>query len=264
MKRLLVILVGISLYGKPYHETYRVNRHVKEKLDAHSGLLAKKLKQVHQGTQKHGVWQFDWLQGYYIKYGLARIEGMEKMQKVIDRCNLSSITVADKRVYRIKGTDIKGTDRKPSNRNCAIVIKRVKAENNLAPVTLDEVQQLCTIMHETGYISMTGPLAKKGPNYIRTKDGSFCLIDTESRYDHTNLLKGFIRLLQSHDYTRDLSEEALKHILWEVEQLLKEKPEEIRYTIRALKICLKEQSGVPTWDYKSYIKNFCKQLKENQ
>ena len=56
-------------------------------------------------------------------------------------------------------------------------------------------------MHETGYISMAGPLSSKGPNYIRTGPGKFCLIDTESRYEHENLLKGFLRFLRTHDFS---------------------------------------------------------------
>ncbi len=252
---LLVLLTSASVLARTITKDYAVDPAVRKILDKHAGQIRSLLKKVEKGEQKHGVWRFKWLPDYYVKYGLARIEGIERMQEVIDCCNLSSITVADKRIYCTKSSS-----EQLSNRNCAIVIKKVKGIKNPPPITLDEVQQLCTIMHETGYISMTGSRRTKGPNYIRTKEGHFCLIDTESRYDHDLLLKGFLRFISTHDFNKDLSEEALKHILREIKQQVK-RPSDASWAIEIITDTLQCQKGRPTWDYHSYIKTFCNALK---
>ncbi len=239
-----------------YEKSYPVDPTIATILDTKAPMLSKMAAEVHKSSQKHGVRQFEWLPGYYVKYGLARISGMEKMQEVIDRCNLTDVTVADKRVYHIKGRP-----QDLSNLNYLVVIKRVESAHNLPPLTMEEVQQLTTIMHETGYISMTGPQCKKGPNYIRTEDGKLCLIDTESRYDHAQLLKGFLRFLETHDFNRDLSPEALQHIFGEIKELLKEQPENISFYLKEVRKCIKTQKGTPSWDYSRYFKEYFKDLK---
>ncbi len=179
------------------------------------------------------------------------------MREVIDRCKLTSLYVADKRLYHVKGNATT-----LSNLNYAVVIKAAKAAPNLPPITLEEVKELCALMHETGYISMAGPLSPKGPNYIRTKLGKFCLIDTESRYEHENLLKGFMRFLKTHDFSRDLSQKALQHIFWEVKELLKKQPDKISTTLSAISRCIAEQETPPSWDYGRFFGKYFKSLKD--
>ncbi len=259
--QLFIILLSSALCSAGtdhFIHTYAVDPAIVPILDDHSKILAKKVAETHRDSQKWGVWQFDWLPGYYLKYGLARIIGLEKMQKAINSHNLEKIEVPDKRLYHIKGRPTK-----LSNLNYLIVVKAVKPARDVPPITLDEIQQLCTIMHKTGYISMTGTgtSSKKGPNYIRTQDGKFCLIDTESRYDHAQLLKGFLRLLSSHDLNKDLSQEALKHVLWEIKQLLIQQPRKVADTLLEIKRIIRKQDTLPTWNYRSYVKDYFAKLR---
>lgn len=252
-------LVSLTLRGQEHYlDRYPVDPEIAAILDEHSDEIAQKLDQVDAGSKKHGVWTFDWLPDYYVKYGLARIAGVEKMQEAITRFGLSSLTVADKRLYHIKSAPQELT-----SRNYAVVIKRVKAQHNVPPITLDEMKQLCTLMHATGYISLAGPLSKKGPNYIRVKGGKFCLIDTESRYEPERLLLGFMRILRTHDFSRDLSEDALKLVFLEIRQLLEKQPEEILPTLAQLRRYMKEQVTEPSWNYKKFVKHYFKDLKKS-
>ncbi len=258
-KEMLLAVLGLTVSIDCYIEQYSVDQEIAPILAHHADEIQEQLENIHRGTKKHGVWQFDWLPGYYVKYGLARIAGMEKIQRTIERCNLTALTVADKRVFPLKRQG-----KKLSNKNCAIVIETVQATSNPALLTLDEVTQLCTIMHETGYISMTGPMAKSGPNYIRIEDGRLCLIDTESTFDHSLLLKGFLRFIITHDFNQDVTQEALKHIFEEIKRSLRKKPAKTSWALKMIKQSLARQSGTPTWDYHRYIERFCNQLKENQ
>ena len=129
-----LLLIGSILLASPlvaqeyYKERYKVDQEIAQILDAHNELIAAQLTQVESGSKKHGVWTFTWLPGYYVKYGLARIAGMEKMQQVIDRCKLTSLYVADKRLYHIKGNPTA-----LSNLNYAIVIKAAEARFRSPP-----------------------------------------------------------------------------------------------------------------------------------
>ncbi len=240
---------------KIHIEQYLVDQKIAEVLDEHSDIIAQKLLEVDSGSKKHGVWRFDWLPDYYIKYGIARIVGLEKMKEAMERCHLSSLTVANKRVYHVKGTPTT-----LSNRNYAIVIQKVHAARKLPPITGKEMKQLCRLMHETGYISMAGPRNRKGPNYIRTTDGKFCFIDTESRYESDHLLKGFLRLIRTHDFTKDLSKEALQLVFLEVKQLLKQSPSEISSTLAEIQQYIDEKETPPSWDYRTYFAEYFKDL----
>ncbi len=251
-----IVLTNLLHSNDRYIKSYPVDPEVGAVLDTQANELSDLMVAIHKRSKKHGVWQFECLPDYYVKYGLARISGMEKMLEVIDRCNLDCITVADKRLYHIKG---RSTSYK--NLNYAVVVKSVEGIENPPPVTLDEVLQLCRIMHETGYISMTGPRRKKGPNYIRTEDGKICLIDTESRYDHENLLEGFLRFLDSHRLGKDITKEALQHIFWEIKQQLKQRPKDILPTLKRMRESMKSQQGTPSWDYYSYFKKYFKDMR---
>jgi hypothetical protein len=262
MKRILLLgILGVLPFlnaQSSYLTKYLVTKDIQAILDAHSIEIAQKLQQKDSESQKHGVWQFGWLPRYYVKYGLARIRGMELMNEVIKRCNLSSITVPDKRIYHVKDASWE-----ESNRNYAIIIARVEEAKKVTPITLAEMKQLCTLIHETGYISLCGKRNNlKGPNYIRTPDGKFCMIDTESRYEPHNLIKGFLRMLRSHDFNTDLSPEALQLILDEIVILLKHNPSQIDYVHAKITQYLREHTTPPSWDYRGYIHRMFNDLKK--
>ncbi len=60
--------------------------------------------------------------------------------------------------------------------NYAVIIKAVDRTPNPEPLTLEQVKQLCTIIHETKYISMTSS------NFIRGTDGLLHLPVTSYRH----------------------------------------------------------------------------------
>ncbi len=178
-----IVIAHVLSAQEHYLERYAVDPEVIALLDAHSELLAAKLAEVEDGSKKHGVWTFEWLPHYYVKYGLARIAGLEKMQEAINRCKLTSLYVADKRLYHVKGNPTA-----LSNVNYAVVVKAAKAAQGLPPLTLEEVQQLCTLMHETGYISMSGTGAVRDQTiYERHRENSALLIPNHAMSTKTSL-----------------------------------------------------------------------------
>ncbi len=97
-------------------------------------------------------------------------------------------------------------------------------------------------MDDTGYISMYGKIFTKGPNYIRTLDGKFCIIDTESRFDHRLPIKGFLRILKSHNLIKELSDQAVELIFENLKRLMLQNPSLINWTLREIRSHLKKQS----------------------
>ena len=91
---------GLSASRNDFTEKYSVEPELQDILDDHTDELYKRLKKTHHGMKKHGVWKFDWLPGeYYVKYGLARIRGMEKMNKCIEEHDLNLLTTPDKKNF---------------------------------------------------------------------------------------------------------------------------------------------------------------------
>ncbi len=166
MKNIIYLLVlsstfiNLSARRDDFIEKHSVEPALQEILDDHADEIYKCLKKIHHGSKNHGVWKFKWLPGHYVKYGLARIRGMEKMKKCIKEHDLDLLTVPDKKIYHIKGRP-----QELSNDNYAVIIKGVDRTPDPEPLTLEQVKQLCTIIHETKYISMTSS------NFIRGTDG---------------------------------------------------------------------------------------------
>jgi len=247
---LLVVGAAYSHTRDHYIEHYSVDPKIAAIMDRHSNEVSKKIKKINQSRmQKHGVWQFDWLPGYYVKYGLARIDGMELMKKCIQDHNLYHLTVPNKKIYHIKGRPSELSDQ-----NYAVVIKEVKFSPHDMPLTLEEVKQLCTLAHETDYISIT----KR--NVIRTKNGKLSLIDTESTYSRKRLLKGFLRMIGGfYDLNKDYEREALKHVFWEIKNYLADHPQEADFAMNLLRGYLKEQKKPYSWDYGSFFTSYFKE-----
>jgi hypothetical protein len=195
---------------------YAVGEDLKAILDDHSEEIEAALKEFNQRDtkkrkiKKHGVWRFPWLPGYFIKYNLDRIYGMERMLKCIKRHNLDLIKLPDKRIYHIKNRPTT-----LSNDNYLVVIQGVEPETDLGPITLKQVQQLGVLMKETGYVSMTKT------NYIRGKNDVVTMIDTESTFDYNNPFLGFRRLLSAGHSVDEYTEEAVKYILRELGRIIR-------------------------------------------
>ena len=140
---------------------YAVDHDVASILDKHSNELYKKLMSISKNGGQHGVWQFSWLPGYYVKYGLSRIWGMEIMQQVIDEHTLDLLWLPDKRIYHLNGRPTQ-----VNNTNYCVVVKKVKADPHSKPVTQEQIKQMSTIIRKTKYISYTHD------NYLLLKDGT--------------------------------------------------------------------------------------------
>lgn len=218
---LLSIAVCIPMHGSLYAYTqtevefisrYSVDPALKNILDQHAYEIEDKLdKLAHRGLKEHATWQFDWLPGYYVKYNLSRIRGMERIKRCIEENNLDLLGVPDKRIYHVKG--------RPEildNRNYVVVIKAIETDPAFQVLSLRHVQQLATLMRKSTYISMTAT------NYIRTHNNKLIIIDTESTFDKKLLLsKGFMRLISAfHDINKDYTQEALEFVLNQMAYML--------------------------------------------
>lgn len=226
-----------------FRKKYEVNEPLKKVLDEHAGAIAHKLKEVRSWKlKKHGVWRFSWLPDYYVKFNLARIHGMEKMKSCIAAKNLDLLKLPDKRIYHVKGTP-----RTLNNYSYAVVIEKVKAQNR-RPLNLKQIQQMCKLIKETGYISMTST------NYIRTEGDTITLIDTEGTFNRNELTMGFMRLLGGgHNLNEDFTPEALKYI---IEELVNITPRSKCITVyNEAKKVFARQKAAARWDYRNYFKH---------
>ena len=182
-------------------------------------------KKIDTTTQWHGVWQFDWLPGYYIKYGLDRIRGVERIRQCIETHNLDLLTTPDKRVYHIKGRPTELSDL-----NYAIIIQAVEETKAPQPLSLEHVKQLCTLIKKADYIDMTST------NYIKMPNGKLCLIDTEGIFNASKRIKGFLRMIGTgHDLNTNYTEEALKHLFFEIKEELLNRPDQRYFAYLTLK-----------------------------
>lgn len=248
-----ILLTGLSISAlsksdRDFIEKYRVDHHIQAAIDAHVDDLKAALAKAHYGGKgTHFVWTFDWLPGYFVKANLARIHGMEKMKKAIARHKLDLLSVPDKRIYHIKGQP-----EELNNKNYVVVIKKVETEVANVPMTLRQVQQLCTLIRATSYVSMTRT------NYIRLSNEKLCIIDTESTFDSHRILKGFMRLVRGyHDLNTDFTEDALKYLFSEIFYEIAHKPKsELGYDLHELRDYIKHYKD-PRWDFIQYFeKNY--------
>lgn len=184
---------------------YQVDPAIAGILDAHAEDILAHLHRIqkHHITE-HETWTFRWLPGYIVKFNLNRIHGMEKMRRCIVKHNLDLLTLPDKRIYHVKGRPAA-----LNNMNYVVVAKMIETDPDRQPMTPRHIDQLITLMEETGYISTTAT------NYIRTYNGKLAMIDTESTYDKSKLLsKGYMRLISAyHKVKKDYTKEALQYLL---------------------------------------------------
>ncbi len=184
-------------------EKYAINHKLKSILDDHSDeLIALMDEHVNLGKVKHGVWKFSWLPGYYVKYNLDRIYGVENMKRCIDKFELDSLVVAEKSLYHVKGRPME-----LSNDNYLVIAKAVKPGKRLPPLSLKQIEQMCKLMHETSYVSL------HTKNYIRTADNKIALIDTESTFDSNDLLLGYARMIGAEGRYHAFTKEAFSYLL---------------------------------------------------
>ena len=248
----LYLITGLSCYAqlsekdRAFIEKYSVDKSIQALLDAHVDEIKQALKKAnYDGKSTHFVWTFDWLPGYFVKANIARIYGMEKMNRAIKKLNLDLISVPEKKLYHIKGQPDTLT-----NRNYLVIIKKVETGVGYeVPLSLRQVKQLCALIRETSYVSMTRT------NYIRLSNEKLCIIDTESTYDPHALLKGFMRLIRGyHDLNTGFTEEALKYLFKEIFREIANKPKsELGYDTREMRDYIMRYNN-PRWDFPTYFR----------
>lgn len=185
-------------------------------LDKHSDELASYVKKSFSsfGKKKHGVWQFDWLPGYYVKYDISRIHKRDILARSIDTQKLTLLHAPKKMLYHIKGRP-----HRLHNINYAVIIEEVKAHKNAnaEPLSLPHVEQFIRLIEDTGHISTYAS------NYIRREDGSISFIDTDGTFDKARAIIGLVRLLDK-DLETYYTPEAVAFILTRIAQLMVRAP----------------------------------------
>lgn len=200
------IIESLAKRGEAFIQKYEVDPELKNLLDEHHQDIVAHLKYF----AKHGlpksptVWQFKWLPGYYVKYNLARIDGMERIKKAIKDHNLDLLDVPEKRIYHVKGRP-----REVSNMNYVVIVKKIERDHHAQPMSKRHAEQMIKLIKESEYVSMSAN------NYIRTYNGKIVVIDTESTFDKNKFLsRGLMRLIsEPHVISKDYTADALKLIL---------------------------------------------------
>jgi hypothetical protein len=124
---------------------------------------------------RHLVWSLPSLPGYYIKALIERIIGAEKVRDYIARNNLDKIVVPKKFLYHIPG---KSTELRDENYLVIAESMEPLYPRDTLVLTLEEVQQICTVAKETGIPD----IARE--NIVRRKvDNKLAFIDTEGDFD---------------------------------------------------------------------------------
>jgi hypothetical protein len=248
--RCFIFFLAICLLHAPLsclnkdHEAFAVNQSMKALLDAHTPELINAIHSMKTPRKKYrdGVWQFQWLPGYFIKYDINRIEGMKRIRDCIKKYNLHLITVPDKKLYHIKGRPDE-----LSNDNYLVVVRKIEPAKNPLPISLEHVQQLSTIIKKTTYVDLTAT------NYLRLDNGKLCLIDTEGSFDSERLVRGYLRLLGStHDLNSDYTPEALRYIFNEIKNILSQTPSFAPFTFMRLEQYFAKQKRPFVWDFETY------------
>ena len=207
MKQYVLLLAVLVPYytivaKKTAVQDHLVEQSLKEVLDAHSSELKKLVRETHATrNQKHGVWQFDWLPGYYVKYNVTRVPKRECEARCIREYKLNLLHTPKKYYYHIKGRP-----RKLHNLNYVVIIKALEHQPFSEPMSLEQVKQFITLIETSGHCSTFSH------NYVRLEDGRISFIDTDGTFNRKNPIKGIIRLL-GEDLDSYYSEEAGAHIL---------------------------------------------------
>ena len=252
MKRFVYYLLCtyvVSAYGQSevplVHirpDKYLVDSTLAALLDTHADEIFENIAQIHRGTQTHGVWKFHWLPGYFVKYGLTRIDGMETIKDCIRRNNLYLLGVPDKKVYHIKGRPTT-----VSNLNYAVIVKEVSRDLNPRPLTLEHVRQLSVLIERSHYVDL------HVSNYVRTAGSKLFIIDTEGIFDKKLHIEGFLKLFCSNYYlSSSYTPSALKFLFHQVKERLKKGAAENRFYFSKIDRAFAKQKEPHTWDFVSY------------
>jgi len=166
----LFIVVAMT-YAMPTRSITPLPASIKTILDNHTAQLEIILQTAHdQPHLRKGrhVYEFPWLPGYLIKYGVERFYNAEKLKVIIRVHKLDLISVATKYLYHVPGRSEKIADK-----NYLVIVKKVMPDVYYSPhadqrqiLNLAQIKQLCTIaligrhydLHTANYIISQGKL----------------------------------------------------------------------------------------------------------
>jgi hypothetical protein len=215
---LLTPTFGYALTQEEEHfiREHYVDESIARELDRHHDQLFALVSKIEKtDLQKHGVWTFDWLPGYYVKYNILRIFNVEKIRECIAEFRLDLMHAPEKKLYHIKGRPLE-----LDNLNYLVVIKKVRScpVASKKPLTRRHVQQFITIIKQTGHISTA-----QG-NYLRIAPDGISFIDTDGTFDKARAFTGIIRLLEHKNLKTYYTQDALRYLLEQIAELLKSMP----------------------------------------
>ncbi len=185
-------------------KAHLVHASLRAVLDDHSETLATLVQAIDATPhQKHGVWKFEWLPGYYVKYNVDRLFMRERLAHCIESYNLNLLHTPKKYLYHIKGRPAE-----LSNLNYVVIIKEVTADplGDSYPMGLEQIQQFIVLIEKTGHCSTFAH------NYLRLGDGRISFIDTDGTFNTQNPIRGIIDLL-NRDLEFYYTPEALSCII---------------------------------------------------
>ncbi len=241
---MMILTSGYSLSVDLSDKSIWVPEHIKAVLDAHSHAIINSIDSMRVPRKKYndGVWQFDWLPGYYIKYGIERINGRKKIKKCIERYQLDLITVPQKWLYHIKGRP-----HTLSNDNYIVIAQEIIGESDLPPLTINHMKQFSTIIEKTAYYDL------RYSNYKRCKDGTICLIDTEGCFNKQKAAVGYLKLIgPGTDIQKTFTREALEYLFSKIYDWLEYYPERAPSAFARLNKGFEAQPQCSGWDYQPY------------
>ncbi len=200
---------------KEFILAHHVDKETTALLDTHSRTLSNLVTSIHSTPmQKNGVWQFEWLPGYYVKYNVERVLMRERLAHCIEKYSLNLLHTPEKFLYHIKGRPTQ-----LHNLNYVVLIKEVQPDPAAQeePMTLEQVEQFITLIEKTGHCSTFGC------NYLRLSDRRISFIDTDGTFNKKNPIKGIIGLLNQPLETYYTSE-ALYYIVDKIAKHLAQLP----------------------------------------
>lgn len=244
------ILRGVSPDDKVLIQKYSAPQEIVDVLSEHTDFFLNVIHKCSVGNYRKDfrplVWQFDSLPGYYVKWGVGRIRGMEKIQECIDTFDLSCLGMAKKYIYHIPGRGEELCDE-----NYWVISEEQKAADIPLVINLEVAKQVFTLIKETGFYDF------QPHNIIRNKDNKLAVIDSETRFNSKwGTCLGLRRVITSEFFNLNthFTEDALKYII--IKLLECYPPESYNYNDKYYQILkyLELQPLPYAWDYVTFFK----------
>ena len=245
MKKLLIgalISVATQALTLPAHiqeeafiAAHLVDKDIEAILDKYSDQLGRLVDKVRATERrKHGVWQFDWLPGYYIKYNVDRVYKRDLVADCIERNGLDLMHTPVKQFYHIKGRS-----QKLHSLNYVVIVEKVHDDKKSYKkrMSLEQVKQFCKIIEETGHISTYMS------NYLRLENDKLSFIDTDGTFNKNFYVRGIMDLLNC-SLGSYYEPEALDYIIDRIAQSFVKLPtDKKKYTKDRVESHLAQQHG---------------------